>query len=128
MKVIRILTVAGAAIALQVAAYADESAAAPAAAAPPAPLAAFGASKPLTADELGDQRAKAKLEVEKLTVNAADQDGAVTQNVAIGNTTGRNSIGGAAFSSAAGFVNAIQNTGNNVLIQNSTIVNVSVDP
>ena len=49
-------------------------------------------------------------------------------NIATRNTNGNNSISDNAFAGAAGFVTAIQNTGNNVLIQNSTIINVSLDP
>jgi hypothetical protein len=112
-------------------AFADDKkpAATPPAAAPPAAaLAALGAGKALTADALGDQRAKAKLEIDKVTINAPTQNGVVAGNAAINTTNGANSIGGTAFSGAAGLVNTIQNTGNNVLIQNSTIVNVSVAP
>jgi hypothetical protein len=106
----------------------DQKPAAPTAPAAVAPTLSLGASKPLTADALGEQRAKAKLEIDKITVNAPAQNGTVIGNTAIGNVTGANAIAGSAFSSAAGMITAIQNTGNNVLIQNSTIVNVSVAP
>jgi hypothetical protein len=105
----------------------DQKAPVAPAAAPPA-LATLGAGKALTTDALGDQRAKAKLEVDKITINAPTQNGVVAGNAAINTTNGANSIGGTAFSGASGLVNTIQNTGNNVLIQNSTIVNVSVAP
>ena len=45
----------------------------------------------------------------------------------MGNTNGDNLINGDAFNNANGFLSTVQNTGNNVLIQNSTIINVSVD-
>jgi hypothetical protein len=107
----------------------DPKPAAPAAAAAPPPaLTTLGEGKPLTADALGEQRAKAKLEIDKVTINAPTQNGIVAGNTAINTQTGGNSIGGTAFSGAAGLVNSIQNTGNNVLIQSSTIVNVSVAP
>lgn len=93
----------------------------------PEPLVDFEAAQALTDTELKEQRAAAKIEVDRVTVNTSEQDGDVTSNAAIGNHTGRNSIGGYAFSSANGFINAVQNTGNNVLIQNSTIINVSVE-
>jgi hypothetical protein len=110
-------------------ALAEDQKAAPAApAAAPPVLAVLGAGKPLTADALGDQRAKAKLEIDQITINAPTQNGVVAGNAAINTTNGANSIGDTAFSGASGLVNAIQNTGNNVLIQNSTIVNVSVAP
>jgi hypothetical protein len=95
--------------------------------APPG-LAALGAGKALSADALGEQRATAKLEVDKITINAPTQNGVVAGNAAINTTNGANTIGGAAFAGASGLVSSIQNTGNNVLIQNSTIVNVSVAP
>jgi hypothetical protein len=98
------------------------------AAAPPAALAALGAGQALSTGALGEQRATAKLEIDKVTINAPTQNGVVAGNAAINTTNGANSIGGTAFSGASGLVNTIQNTGNNVLIQNSTIVNVSVAP
>jgi hypothetical protein len=111
-------------------AFADDKkpAATPPSAAPPAALTALGEGKALSTDALGEQRAKAKLEIDKVTINAPTQNGVVAGNAAINTTNGANSIGGTAFSGAAGLVNTIQNTGNNVLIQNSTIVNVSVAP
>ncbi|HZF29950.1 MAG TPA: hypothetical protein VE907_12575 [Gammaproteobacteria bacterium] len=99
-----------------------------AAASPAAPLAQLEGGKPLDAAALDQQRAKAKLELDKLTLNTNDQDGVVTGNTALDNTTGHNSIAGDAFGNASGFVSAVQNTGNNVLIQNSTIINVAVEP
>jgi len=41
-------------------------------------------------------------------------------------TSGDNVISGQAFSNSSGIATVIQNTGNNVLIQNSTIVNVNL--
>lgn len=51
-------------------------------------------------------------------------DGGVDGNVAQGNASGRNVVGGGAFGNAAGISTVIQNSGNNVLIQNGTAVNV----
>lgn len=98
------------------------------AAPPPALLGALDGVKPLANDALDDQRARAKLEIDKVVINAPEQNGVVAGNTAIGNANGPNTIGGDAFSTAAGFINAVQNTGNNVLIQTSTIINVSVEP
>lgn len=47
-----------------------------------------------------------------------------TENV----STGMNWIGGGSFGNAAGLPIVIQNTGNSVLIQNATIVNVQMQP
>ena len=81
----------------------------------------------LSDEELNSHRAREKLEVEQITLNDQNQDGEVTDNVAVGNTNGDNLINGNAFSESSGFLSTVQNTGNNVLIQNSTIINVSVD-
>lgn len=45
-------------------------------------------------------------------------------NQAYNLTTGGNLISEGAFAGSSGFATVIQNSGNNVLIQNSTIVNV----
>ena len=90
-------------------------------------LAAFEDGGTLSDDELGAHRARENLEIDQITINDQDQDGDVTDNVAIGNTNGDNLINGEAFSNSSGFLSTVQNTGNNVLIQNSTIINVSVE-
>jgi hypothetical protein len=82
----------------------------------------------LDATELGEQRARAKIEIDKLTLIAPAQNGVVAGNSAINTTTGANSVADTAFAGASGIVNTIQNTGNNVLIQSSTVVNVSLQP
>lgn len=76
---------------------------------------------------LGNERAKAAIEIEKIIVNDQELNGSVSDNVAINTTNGGNTISGDAFGNASGFVNSIQNTGNNVLIQSATIVNVSIE-
>ena len=90
-------------------------------------LAAFEDTGALSDDELGSQRAREDIGVSLIVINDQEQDGDVTDNVAIGNTNGDNLINGDAFSNSSGFLSTVQNTGNNVLIQNSTIINVSVD-
>lgn len=52
--------------------------------------------------------------------------GVVADNSASNLTTGSNVISEGAFAGASGLPTVIQNSGNNVLIQNSTIVNVQV--
>jgi hypothetical protein len=52
--------------------------------------------------------------------------GVVADNQATNLTTGSNVISDGAFSGAAGLPMVIQNSGNNVLIQSATIVNVQV--
>ena len=90
-------------------------------------LAAFEDGATLSDEELNKHRAREKIEIEQITLNNQDQDGDVTDNVAVGNTNGDNVINGQAFSDSSGFLSSVQNTGNNVLIQNSTIINVSVE-
>lgn len=80
----------------------------------------------LSDEELNSHRARENIEVSQITINDQDQDGEVSDNVAIGNTNGDNLINGEAFSDSSGFLSTVQNTGNNVLIQNSTIINVTV--
>ena len=60
---------------------------------------------------------------EKMTLN-----GTVSNNSADHVMTGANAINSGSFSGAAGLPMVIQNTGNNVLIQNATIVNVQFQP
>ncbi|MEO9091336.1 MAG: hypothetical protein ABI247_13500 [Rhodanobacter sp.] len=60
---------------------------------------------------------------ERMTLN-----GTVSYNSASHVVTGSNAISGDSFSGAAGLPMVIQNTGNNVLIQNATIVNVQFHP
>jgi len=81
----------------------------------------------LDSHALDSNRAKAMLEIEKIFINDQDLNGTVSGNTAINSNNGANTIGGNAFDSASGFVNTIQNTGNNVLIQSATIVNVSIE-
>jgi len=81
----------------------------------------------LSDEQLNTHRAREKIEVSQITINDQEQDGDVSENVAIGNTNGDNLINGEAFSDSSGFLSTVQNTGNNVLIQNSTIINVTVE-
>lgn len=79
-------------------------------------------------DELDSERAKAQIEVEKIVINDQDLNGVVSENTAINTVSGNNTITGDAFRDSSGFVSSVQNTGNNVLIQNATIVNIEVQP
>jgi hypothetical protein len=54
--------------------------------------------------------------------------GTVVGDSATNVTTGTNSIGGDSFAGASGLPSVVQNTGNNVLIQNAVIVNVQMKP
>jgi hypothetical protein len=54
--------------------------------------------------------------------------GTVSNDTATNVTTGSNSISGDSFANASGLPSVIQNTGNNVLIQNGVVVNVQLKP
>lgn len=80
------------------------------------------ARKPVTVETLARQRGGADY---KTLVNLNDVRGSVDHNVATNVVTGNNSIS-ASFAGAMGLPIVIQNSGNNVLIQNATIVNVQI--
>lgn len=90
-------------------------------------LTAFESSSVLSDTQLNSQRAKENIEIDQITINDQEQDGNVSDNVAVDNTTGDNTIGADSFTNTTGFISTVQNTGNNVLIQHSTIINVSLD-
>ena len=79
----------------------------------------FG-SKPMAAAALATKRGGDRV------FNDAQLKGVVADNQASHLTTGMNVISDGAFSGAAGLSTVIQNSGNNVLIQNATIVNVQL--
>lgn len=54
--------------------------------------------------------------------------GSVSNTATTNVSTGYNWIGGGAFGGAAGLPMVIQNSGNSVLIQNATVVNVQLQP
>ena len=65
--------------------------------------------------------------IDVTTINKAELDGTLNDNTAINSVTGSNTISNGAFADATGLTTSIQNSGNNVLIQNSTIVNVVIE-
>jgi hypothetical protein len=91
-------------------------------------LVAFATATPVSTETLDELSGKAQLQVDKIQINDQDLNGVLTDNVAIGNQTGQNIIAEGAYTDSAGFMTTIQNTGNNVLIQNATIINVTVEP
>lgn len=93
---------------------------------PPASAAAvvapnpFGSS-PLTLDALASKRGG-----DGMVFNENQLKGVVANNSASNLTTGSNAISDGAFAGSAGLSTVIQNSGNNVLIQNATIVNLQL--
>jgi hypothetical protein len=62
----------------------------------------------------------------EVTLNDLKSNGAVHDNQASNLITGSNFVTDGSFAGAAGFSTVVQNSGNNVLIQNATIINVRV--
>jgi hypothetical protein len=89
------------------------------ASAPPAKM--FGATA-VDSSSLAENRGAA----DTVILNDIKAAGNVEHNVADHVKTGSNIITEGSFSGASGFSTVLQNSGNNVLIQNSTIVNVQV--
>ena len=79
----------------------------------------FG-SKPMAAGALATKRGGDRV------FNDAQLKGVVADNQASNLTTGMNVISDGAFAGSSGLSTVIQNSGNNVLIQNATIVNVQL--
>jgi hypothetical protein len=88
------------------------------------------AHAPLSDYDLGLQRARGSSDIFNIgEVNAQlsdiGQNANLDHNVAESNITGNNTVSNDAFAGATGFATVIQNSGNNVIIQNATIVNYS---
>jgi hypothetical protein len=81
---------------------------------------------PLTADVLGDAELANQRGGSETHINQNNATGTVSGNVASQLNTGSNTISESAFSNTNGIPIVIQNSGNNVLIQNSTILNLQL--
>ena len=77
----------------------------------------------LAAEALEQHRGR---ETRNTEINWQETNGSVEGNRATGNVNGSNFIRDGAFSNAAGLPITVQNTGNNVLIQNSVILNLDM--
>ena len=77
-------------------------------------------------NELDNARGREGIDITAL--NNLDVSATLTGNTASNNLTGTNIIDATAFTGASGMFSVIQNTGNNVIIQDSTIVNVTILP
>jgi len=84
-------------------------------------LANWGSGSVVADDELSRQRGGADLHLNENNASAI-----VTDNVATNLSTGNNSINGESFSGMSGVPMVVQNSGNNVVIQNSTILNLQL--
>ena len=73
-------------------------------------------------EDLAISRGGAELDI---TLNEAKASGVVSGNQASNLTTGNNYVNDS-FAGASGFSTVVQNSGNNVLIQNATVINLRV--
>jgi hypothetical protein len=62
----------------------------------------------------------------RLELNLQETNATLQGNKAVSTVSGANYITGGAFHAASGFPLAVQNTGNNVVIQNAFIINLDV--
>lgn len=85
-------------------------------------LTSWGA--PLPSTQLDTQRGGT--DPGPVTINANMLNAKLFDNVATNNVTGHNTITGGAFAGASGFATVIQNSGNNVIIQNGTVLNLTL--
>ena len=74
----------------------------------------------MSSDELDIQRGGADTQV----LNKSTLNGVVSDNQVNSLNTGSNLVTEGSFAGTSGFATVIQNSGNNVLIQNSTIINL----
>ena len=79
----------------------------------------------LSEDDLAGNRGEG-VDMDDMTLNEIEMDGTNHSNSVMNSVTGQNFIGNGAFNGANGMFDTIQNSGNNVLIQNATIVNINV--
>ncbi len=76
--------------------------------------------------ELADQRGR-KGSTLQFQISDPNQNALLEDNLLLGSVTGGNLIDRGAFSSANGFTTVIQNSGNQVIIQESTLINVFIN-
>ena len=82
--------------------------------------------KPIPAAQLDTQRGGTDLGPQLIITNRNDLKAKLYDNVAVDNVTGNNAINGNAFAGASGLPIVIQNSGNNVIIQSGTILNLTM--
>ena len=73
-----------------------------------------------------DQLARHRGGADAHVLNFMDLDAALHSNSARANASGNNAVSSGAFSNMSGLATVIQNSGNNVIIQNATILNLDL--
>lgn len=77
--------------------------------------------------ELDNQRGGQTIDVDELNLNIISEEATLHDNVILSSVTGGNAVGGGAFSGASGIATVIQNSGNQVIIQNATLLNLTLE-
>lgn len=82
------------------------------------------------AQELSEQRGREGINIDDVVAQLNDvrADATINDNVLNSQQTGGNTVAADAFSNASGLVFSVQNSGNNVVIQNTTLINVNLQP
>lgn len=86
----------------------------------------FSSTETVLSDELDNARGREG--VNMTTLNNMNVRTTLSGNHANNNTNGYNVIDQGSFAQASGITSVIQNSGNNVVIQDSTMVNVTIVP
>ena len=92
----------------------------------------FGSEQAIAAEQLDQSRGGAATTNNNITTitntntNTNNVNGTVDHNSATNVVSGNNRIDGGAFTGTSGFPMVIQNSGSNVLIQNSTIITLEL--
>lgn len=86
----------------------------------------FSSAETVLLEELDDARGREGVDI--VTLNNQNVRATLTDNQANNNVNGYNIIDHGSFTQASGITSVIQNSGNNVIIQDSTIVNVTIAP
>ncbi|MBS3964841.1 MAG: hypothetical protein KGZ80_10180 [Methylomonas sp.] len=86
----------------------------------------FEQTEAVLLEELDNERGKGDIDI--VTLNNATAQALLKNSTSYNNITGNNIIDSSSFSGSSGLVSVIQNSGNNVIIQDSTIINVTIVP
>ena len=79
--------------------------------------------EPVAAQALDQHRGRQDAQLE---INWQETNAEMKEAVAAHNRTGDNIIGGGSFRDSVGFPTTIQNTGNNVIMQNAVIISIDL--
>lgn len=88
---------------------------------PPSGQAEFMGATAIADEQLDQLRGR------QTVFNTNDVDGQLYNNEAVSNVTGSNFVTDGSFAGMSGFSTVIQNSGNNVLIQNATVLNLQFE-